>query len=89
MALKAQRDADAARQTKAEEKSAVVAMVTSGLKDQTPLDKFVREVLLPRHLREMASLTERLDRETEAACKEAGAKVSLDCRVPFGALTCV
>ena len=72
--LKAQRDADASNHRREAEKNAAAAMVTDD--EEGSLEQFVRNVLLPRHLKEMADLTERLHRAMEAAKQEARAKVA-------------
>ena len=71
--LKAQRDADASNVRRGAEKDAATAMATED--EEGSLEHFVRNILLPRHLKEMADLTERLQRALEAAKQEARAKV--------------
>ena len=73
MDLKAERDETLSDQTRHAEKDAALAMATED--DEESLEHFVRNILLPRHLKEMASLSERLQREMEAAKQQARAKV--------------
>jgi len=70
--LKSQRDADASDHRRSAEKDAAAFMAGQ---DEGSLEHFVRNILLPRHLKEMADLTERLQRSMQAAKQEAKAKV--------------
>ena len=71
--MKAQRDADASEHRRDAERDAAAAMAAAD--EEGSLELFVRNILLPRHLKEMADLTERLQRAKEAAKQEAKAKV--------------
>ena len=80
MNLKTQREADSSNRSRDAEKQAVV---NAAADEVDSLEHFVRNILLPRHLKEMASLTERLQREMEAAKKEAHAKVAESARLNY------
>lgn len=74
LVLKEERTEETTKGTKNLEKKALQKLAAEQ-GDDLPLDRFVQEVLLPRHLREMADLAQILDREIEASRLEANAKV--------------